>query len=71
VEGLWWWWYDMVVVEGGSRTCLRCCLVPDLLYSPGLHSPSTHRPLSVGANNKTTVNHKTNNKKKHRTIWWY
>ena len=52
----------MVVVEGGARTCLRCCLLLDLLRSLGLHSPDTHRPLSVGANNKTTTNHKTNSK---------
>jgi hypothetical protein len=60
----------VVVVEGGARTCLRCCLLPDLLYSSDLHPLGTHRTLSIVAN-KTTVNHKTNIENKHRTIWWY
>ena len=53
----------LVVVEGGAKTCLHCCLLLDLLYSLGLHSLSTHCPLLVDANNKTTANHKTNIKK--------
>jgi len=61
----------MVVVEGGARTCLRCYLLSDLLYSPGLHSLDPHCPLSVGANNKTNTKRKRNIKNHHRIIWWY
>jgi len=31
-----------MMVDGGARTFLRCCFLPDLVYSMGLHSLDPH-----------------------------